>query len=129
MNWLEIVNEIFRVCIIPLLGLATTYLVMWIKQKMGEGKAKAKSEAAQTGLVILEDIITTCVLATNQTYVEALKDKNIFDAEAQKQALELTYKAVLTTASTELQENLRLYVGDLETYIKEKIEQKVLETK
>lgn len=129
MDWLEIVNEIFRVCIIPLLGLATTYLIVWIKQKMGEGKAKAKSEAAQTGLVILEDIITTCVLATNQTYVGALKNKNIFDAEAQKQALELTYKAVITTASTELQENLRLYVGDLETYIKEKIEQKVLETK
>lgn len=129
MDWLNILNQIFQVCIIPLLGLATSVFVFWLKQKMNEGKAKAKNDAAYNALVVLEDIITSCVMATNQTYVGELKDKNAFDAEAQKQALELTYNAVVATASNELKENLGVFVGDLETFIKEKIEQKVLEVK
>ena len=27
MDWLNLVNDIFRVCIIPLLGVLTTYLI------------------------------------------------------------------------------------------------------
>jgi hypothetical protein len=31
MNWMEMLSKIFEVCIIPLLGILTTYLVQWIK--------------------------------------------------------------------------------------------------
>lgn len=129
MDWVNILNQVFQLCIVPLLGLATSVFVFWIKQKMNEGKTKTKTDAAYNALVVLENIITSCVMATNQTYVDALKEKNAFDAEAQKQALELTYNAVIATASNELKDNLGVFVGDLETFIREKIEQKVLEVK
>jgi hypothetical protein len=31
MNWIEMLSRIFEVCIIPLLGVLTTYLVAWVK--------------------------------------------------------------------------------------------------
>jgi hypothetical protein len=38
MDWSEIGNQIFKVCIIPLLGLATTYLIQFLKTKTAEIK-------------------------------------------------------------------------------------------
>ena len=33
MDWIIILNEIFQVCIVPLLGLLTTYLIKFISAK------------------------------------------------------------------------------------------------
>ena len=84
MDWLNILDQVFDVCLIPLLGLATTALIFFVKQKIAESKAKTDSEMAIKYLDLLETTIVDCVKATNQTYVNALKDKNAFDGEAQK---------------------------------------------
>jgi hypothetical protein len=61
---------------------------------------------------MLTDTIINCVIATNQTYVEALKNKNAFDAEAQKEAFERTYRAVLDILSKEAYEQLTEFLVD-----------------
>lgn len=129
MNWLEILDQIFDVCIVPLIGILTTVLVNFIRQKMNESRLKSKSETAVAYLTVLEDTIITCVQATNQTYVEGLKNKNAFDAEAQKAALQMTYEAVVAILADDAKTYIAMVVGDVETYIKEKIEQKVVEAK
>lgn len=129
MEWLEILDQIFDVCIVPLLGILTTFLVNWIRQKINESKLKSESDRAIAYLTVLEDTVVTCVQATNQTYVEALKDKNAFDGEAQKNALQMTYEAVVAVLADDAKTYISMIVGDLETYIKEKIEQKVVEAK
>jgi hypothetical protein len=50
--------------------------------------------------------ISTCVIATNQTYVESLKQQGKFDAEAQKEAFAKTYNAVIAVLS----EEVKLYI-------------------
>lgn len=122
MDWLNIFNQIFDVCFIPLLGLATSILIVWVKEKIAENKAKTNSELAVKYLNLLEATAIDCIRATNQTYVKALKDKNAFDAEAQKQALTQTTEAVLAILSEEAKEYLAHFVGDLDILIKEKIE-------
>ena len=74
---------------------------------------------------MLDKTITDCVIATNQTYVEALKDKDAFTAEAQKEAFNKTYNAVLAILSDDAKEYLTNAFGDLEAYIKSKIEAEV----
>jgi hypothetical protein len=64
------------------LGLATTFLVLFVRQKIAESKEKANNEKADKYLSLLEITIIDCIKATNQTYVNALKDKNAFDGEA-----------------------------------------------
>ena len=95
MNWLEMLQQIFQVCIIPLLGVLTTYLVMFIKNKSAALQEQTDNELYKKYIALLDETITKCVIATNQTYVEALKDKNAFDPEAQKKAFEMTYQSVL----------------------------------
>ena len=57
--------------------------------------------------------VTNCVIATNQTYVDALKDKNAFTAEAQKEALQKTYTAIMNILSADAITYLTNATGDL----------------
>ena len=129
MDWLNILNQVFEVCLVPLLGLATTVLVFFVKQKIAESKAKTNSALAEKYLNMLEATIIDCVKATNQTYVSALKDKNAFDSAAQKEALKLTTEAVTTILSDDAKKYLTHFVGDLDAMIQEKIEANIEEVK
>ena len=122
MNWLDLLYDIFKVCIIPLLGLLTTFVIKLLDKKSEEAKAKTDNETYKKYITMLTDTITDCVTATNQTYVDALKAQGKFDAEAQKAAFEQTYKAVLTILSDEEKKYLTSVVGDLNIYITNKIE-------
>lgn len=125
MNWLEMLQQIFQVCIIPLLGVLTTYLVIFIKNKSAALQEQTDNELYKKYIALLDETITKCVIATNQTYVEALKDKNAFDPEAQKKAFEMTYQSVLAILSKDAQEYLTEAVGDLNAYIVKSIEAQV----
>ena len=125
MNWLEMLQQIFEVCIIPLLGVLTTYLVMFIKNKSAALQEQTDNELYKKYIALLDETITKCVIATNQTYVEALKNKNAFDPEAQKKAFEMTYQSVLAILSKDAQEYLTEAVGDLNAYIVKSIEAQV----
>ena len=122
MDWLNLLNEIFQVCIVPLLGILTTYLVKYITIKMEEIQVKTENEKMDKYLSMLTETITSCVIATNQTYVEALKKEGKFDLEAQKIAFEKTKNAVLGVLTAESQRYLTAAVGDLNLYISQQIE-------
>ena len=129
MDWLNILQQIFELCIIPLLAIITRSLVIYISTKKEELKNKTDNELAKKYLDLLNDTIANCVIATNQTYVEALKKENAFTADAQKAAFEKTYQAVIATLSEEAQKYLPEVVGDLQTYITQKIEASVNQNK
>ena len=122
MNYVELLEKIFQVCIIPLIGILCNFLIEYIKIKKAEVAAQTDSELAKKYMDLLVDTIETCVIATNQTYVDALKDKNAFDAEAQKEAFKKTYDAVYAILTEEAKMYLEQIVGDLELYIKQQIE-------
>ena len=129
MDWLNILQQIFELCIIPLLAIITRSLVIYISTKKDELKNKTNNELAKKYLDLLNDTIANCVIATNQTYVEALKKENAFTVDAQKAAFEKTYQAVIATLSEEAQKYLPEVVGDLQTYITQKIEASVNQNK
>ena len=129
MDWLELLNEIFRVCIIPLLGVLTTYAIKYFNAKSEQIVAENDDALVKKYTQMLNETISDCVIATNQTYVEALKNKNAFDLEAQKAAFDLTYKAVMNTITEDMKEYLACVYGDLATYITKKIEAEVNKNK
>ena len=122
MDWINILDQVFDVCLIPLLGIITAALIQFIKQKMAESKAKSDNEITVKYLSLLEQTVIDCIRATNQTYVNALKDQNAFDVEAQKYALDLTTQAVLNILSADAKKYITNFVGDLDVFVKEKIE-------
>ena len=129
MDWLDILYKVFEVAIIPLLGAATLYLITLINTKKEEIKKQAKSETTKKYIEMLDDTIINWIIATNQTYVDALKKAGSFDAEAQKQAFKLTYDAVMAILTDEAQMYLNEAIKDLNVYITNKIESGVVAVK
>lgn len=129
MNWLEILNTIFQVAIVPLIIAGTGLLIAFISAKTKQIKDKTKSDVVDKYLGMLEDTITKAVIATTQTYVEALKNKNAFDENAQKEAFTRTYNAVIAVLTEDAYKYLTAVVGDLEAYITTRIEYNVNMTK
>lgn len=125
MDWIVMLYQIFELCVIPLLGVLTMYLVQFIGKKSQEITDKTDSELADKYIKMLTDTITTCVIATNQTYVESLKKQGKFDAEAQKEAFKLTYNAVMAVLTDEAKHYLAAIYGDLTAYITTRIEAEV----
>lgn len=129
MDWTEILQNLFVVVIIPLLGLITKYMVQFFMVKNEEIKATTDNEIFKKYFDMLNKTITNCVIATNQTYVDALKDKNAFTAEAQKEALQKTYNAIMAILSEDAKDYLTNATGDLQGYIMNLIEAQVKENK
>lgn len=125
MDTMTILQQIFQVCVIPLLGVLTTYIVMFIKKKTESLQKQSDNELYIKYITMLDDTITKCVIATNQTYVDSLKDKNAFDKAAQEEAFQKTYTAVMAILSKDAQEYLNNAVGDLNTYITNSIQAQV----
>lgn len=125
MDWLKLLQEIFTVCIIPMLGILTKYFIEWLNVKKQDLINKEENEIKKRYIDMLGKTIETCVIATNQTYVNNLKDKNAFTPEAQKEAFERTKYAVLTILGEEGQKYLSQIYGDLNIYITKEIEKQV----
>ena len=125
MEWLPLLYQILEVCVIPLLGLLTAYLVKFINAKSNEIQHKVDNDTADKYIAMVTKTISECVIATNQTYVEALKKQNAFTSEAQKEAFKLTYDAVMAILTDEAKEYLAEIYGDVAAYITTKIEAEV----
>ena len=125
MEWMSLLYQILEVCIIPLLGILTAYLVKFITVKSTEIQNKVDNDNADKYIQMVAETISACVIATNQTYVEALKKQNAFTAEAQKEAFQLTYDAVMTILTDDAKAYLAEIYGDVAAYITTKIEAEV----
>ena len=126
---IELLGKIFELCIIPLLGILVPFVIQWIRTKSAALVASADNDLSKKYIAMLTDTVTNAVIAVKQTYVDALKGKNAFTAEAQKEAFTMAYTAVLNNLTDEPKVYLNEAYGDLESYIKVLIEAKVHENK
>ena len=122
---MELITQIFEVCIIPLLGVLTTFLVRYINAKMKTLVDTISDEKQKKYIEMLNNTITDCVIATTQTYVDTLKKQGKFDKEAQEQAFLMTFNAVSGLLTEESKKYLNEAIEDLDLYIKQKIESEV----
>lgn len=130
--YLGLLESIFEVCIVPLLGVLTAYAVAFLKAKKEEILAKIatnrtqeEKELASKYLSMVEKTVTDCVMATNQTYVDSLKQEGKFDSEAQKAAFNKTLDAVLAILTDDAKNYLTQIFGDLNVYLTNLIESQV----
>lgn len=126
---IELLGKIFELCIIPLLGILVPFVIQWIRTKSAALVASADNDLSKKYIAMLTDTVTNAVIAVKQTYVDALKGKNAFTAEAQKEAFTMAYTAVLNNLTDEAKVYLNEAYCDLESYIKVLIEAKVHENK
>lgn len=127
--WLDFIKDLLEVCIVPILGVVATYVITFIEKKKEEMLQRSKNETLQKYINLLGDLIVDCVAMTNQTYVEALKDQDMFNEQAQKEAFRITFNSVKNLLTEEARTYLTEGLSDLDSYIEFKIEAEVKKNK
>ena len=125
MDWSTYLDMIIKLVIIPLLGVLSTFLVKFIQKKSDEAIARTDSEVLARYIRMAQDTVSMCVVATNQTFVDVLKNKGTFTKEAAEEAFRRTKDAVLDILSQDAIEYLTTAVGDLDVYLDSLIEAQV----
>jgi len=118
----EYTEVIMTAVIIPLLTVATGYLVAFIKKKIAELEVKINSQKANKYLDIAEDAVCTAVTAVSQTYVDALKNNSQFDQAAQQEAFNRAKDKAITIMGTAAQQALKEMYTDFDAWLDNKIE-------
>ena len=121
----NLLQEIFFTCLLPLIGILCTYGISFLRKKTSEIQTQVDSETFTKYSNMLIDIIETCVITTNQTYVDTLKRQGGLGKEEQEIAFQKTYEAVRSLMTVEMGEVLSEVYKDLDFYIKQKIEETV----
>ena len=62
MDWSTIIALIFKLCIIPLLGVLTSMIIKWINTKRAAIQASSKNETVVKYTNLLAEIIKACVV-------------------------------------------------------------------
>lgn len=122
---MEMLQQIFEICILPLIGILTTFLIAYINAKKEEIVQKSENQLVDKYTVLIADTVSTCVLATSQTYVDSLKSQGKFDADAQKAAFQQTYSSIVAMLPNEVKKYIEEIYGDLALYLQQKIEAEV----
>lgn len=125
----ETLNQIFQLFVIPILGVLATFVVEFLRVKSKEIINKLDNDVAKKYTEMITNTVIDCVIATNQTYVEALKKQGKFDEQAQKVAFEKTLNAVLGILTEEAKNYIKETTGDLNLYLSQLIEAEVNKAK
>lgn len=125
MNLEMFLEQLFTMVLFPLILIGGTYLVYLASVKISSVKKNTNSDLAKKYLDMLNGTISATVLSTTQTYVESLKAQGKFDAEAQRIAFGKTYEAVMKTLTEESKKYIAVAIGDIDTYVTNRIEAEV----
>ena len=125
----EFLKEIFLAVITEAVLVLTAYIVVLVRKVGENAAANTENVKAKTYIMEAAEAIAAAVAATNQTYVDALKNAGKFDAEAQKQAAKKALAACLQSISPAAQEFIERAYGDIMEYLTTRIEAEVRKQK
>ena len=115
-------NAILTELIIGIIGLVLSAIGAIIAVLINKYVA---NEKLKTTLSSFHDLVRNSVLETYQKYVEELKDKNMFTAEAQKTALSACLSLIKGNMPRNVAEWLKSNVSDVDEYLKDNIEAQI----
>lgn len=122
MDWKVLLSEIA----LKAVGIIFLLISAWITNIVSK---YVKNEKKKTTINSFNELIHKSVLTTYQTYVENLKDKNIFNKDAQKTALTACLYLIKENMPRDVEKWLKKNVDDIDGYLKDQIEAEIGELK
>ena len=120
-----LLQEIFFTCLLPLIGILCSYGIAFMRKKVKEMQENTQNELFNKYSDMLMGLIETCVIATNQTYVDELKEQGRFGPEEHDIAYHKTFDAVKALMTEEMQKILSEVYTDVDFYISQLIQEQV----
>lgn len=111
--------------LIALSGVAIAFL----KTKINEINANSNNATANRIRKEVAEAVEDAVTAVNQTFVDELKNEKLFDEEMQEEAFERALAGTINVLSRETIDFINNNYGDIEIWLKDKIEAAVSRNK
>lgn len=129
-DWIEVINTIINVLLIPILPVLATYVITFLKKKTAEIESGINCAELAKYLNIAENAVITSVTAVNQVYVDALKKSNgSLSPYEQRLAFEMAREKVLNILGDTTITSLKEAFNDFEVWLENKIEYYVNQSK
>jgi len=125
----EFINTIMTAVVLPLLVAVSGYLITYMRKKAAEITNNIENQTIRYYIQEANDIVLQAVETTFQTFVEDLKAKGEFTKEAQLEAFNKAKDIALSLLTAEAREIIIEMYGDLDLWLKSKIEQLVKQNK
>ena len=122
MGWNEILMYIIETVLKLVVAVAIPYGFNLLRVKL-------KNDTQIKYLNKFEQLVKDAVDQVQQTYVENMKAENMFDEDAQKEALAMVKSNVLNMMNDRMQEIVIDAVGDFDEYVRNMIESEVFNIK
>lgn len=114
-------NALYDIAIIIITALGGA-AIAYLKAKISSINKNSSNELANHIRWEVESAVENAVIAVNQTFVEELKKKNLFDKEAQEEAFNRALDGTLKALSQSTVEFINNTYGDITIWLKDKIE-------
>lgn len=112
-------NQLIQDVTYAILLVLSTYMVTYITKYLNEKKQMVKDKQLLSDAI---DIINSAVIKTNQTYVNELKGKNLFDSAKQREAFNMAKNTATLLLSNEIKEMMDRIYKDPDAFINMMIE-------
>ncbi len=120
----------FTSIILSCVSIILTALATWGVKKLTDWlNIKIKDTQIKNILTDAIETLTNIVKEVYQTYVESLKNKNLFDEDAQKEALKRALEQAKIELSDEVMDFLKNNKIDVESWLKTQIESIIYDLK
>lgn len=116
-----LVNALYEVAIVIIAALGGA-IIAFLRAKISSINSNSSNELANRIRWEVESAIEDAVMAVNQTFVEELKKKNLFDKEAQEEAFDRALDGTLKALSQSTVEFINNTYGDITIWLRDKIE-------
>lgn len=103
--------------------------IAFLKAKITEANTSSDNSTANHIRWEVAEAVEDAVTAVNQTFVEELKNKNLFDKEKQEEAFERALEGTIDALSRETVDFINNTYGDINIWLIDKIEAAVSRNK
>ena len=103
--------------------------IAFLKAKITEANTSSDNDTANRIRWEVAEAVEDAVTAVNQTFVEELKNKNLFDKEKQEEAFERALEGTIDALSRETVDFINNTYGDINIWLIDKIEAAVSRNK
>lgn len=120
----------WQTALLTVLGVALTAIVSWGTERIITLiNAKLANTKYAKYLTNAVEIITNAVKATYQTYVQDLKDKDLFTSDAQKDALNKAKEIALAQMTDETKDYIANNFGNVNVWVSNTVESIIYDLK
>ncbi len=128
-NWTDVLSYLLYGVLTIVASIVTKYIIPYLKTITAAKTASIENTRLQNGVTEAVDAVLTAVTVTNQTYVDALKNKNMFDADAQRVAFQKSWDMAQGLLTDAAKNALCALYGNVNDWLTARIEQTTNELK